>query len=89
MTDADSFCVRAQGHVNTGQTRIAFRKIHSQVRDLAALEAYRNVGTILKGDSLSMSSNGREVSIDDGFNRNIDKIIGPDEVIEGSLTGRS
>lgn len=65
-------------------------KIPAHVRDLAALEAYRNVGTILKGhaDGLSISSDGTEVAIDEGFTRNIDRIIGPDEVIEGSLTGK-
>lgn len=64
------------------------RKIPPQVRDLAALEAYRNVGTILRGDGLTISSHGKEVAIDEGFNRNIDKIIGPDQVLHGSLTGR-
>ena len=66
------------------------RSIPPQSRDLAALEAYRNVGTVLKGyaDGLSISSNGKLVAIDEGFNRNIEKIIGPDQVIEGSLTGK-
>ncbi|MCZ2154797.1 MAG: hypothetical protein LC114_12990 [Bryobacterales bacterium] len=64
------------------------RKIPAQARDLAALEAYRSVGTILKGDALSISSNGKEVAIDEKFSRNIEKIIGPDQVIEGSITGR-
>lgn len=62
-------------------------KVPPQIKDLAALEAYRNVGTVM-ADGLSLSTNGQEVAIDEGFNRKIDKIIGPDEVLEGSVTGK-
>jgi hypothetical protein len=57
--------------------------------DLPALEAYRNVGTLLHRhvEGVKISSNGKAVSIGETFNKQIDKIIGPDEVMKGSLTG--
>jgi hypothetical protein len=66
------------------------RAIPERVRDLAALEAYRNVGSVLKkgGDAVTISSADKIVSIGQTFNKKIDRIIGPDQVIEGSITGR-
>lgn len=66
------------------------RSIPLKLRDLAALEAYRHVGTVLKGhpDGLTISSDGKEVAIDAAFTANIDRAIGPDQILEGSLTGR-
>jgi hypothetical protein len=59
-----------------------------RVRDLAALEAYRNVSTALRySGEVTISSADQSVSLGTAFNQNIDKIIGPDEILEGSLTG--
>jgi hypothetical protein len=57
--------------------------------DLDALEAYRNVGTLLHRhvEQITLKSKGKVVSIGEEFNRHIDKIIGPDQVLEGSMTG--
>lgn len=57
--------------------------------DLPALEAYRNVGTLLHRhvEAVTIKSAGKTVSIGEEFNKKIDKIIGPDELIEGSITG--
>jgi hypothetical protein len=66
------------------------RSIPPKARDLATLEAYRNVGAVLKGytDSLTIATDDREVAVNQAFNTNIDKIIGPDQIIEGSMTGK-
>ena len=57
--------------------------------DLDALEAYRNVGTLLHRhvEQITLKSKGKAVDIGEKFNRQIDKIIGPDQVLEGSMTG--
>jgi hypothetical protein len=59
------------------------------VKDLQTLEAYRDVGTLLHKhvESVILKSAKQEVSIGEEFNRRIDKIIGPDQIIEGSVTG--
>jgi hypothetical protein len=59
------------------------------VKDLAALEAYRNVGTLLHKhvEEVTIASSSQAVSIGEAFNQKIDKIIGPDQILEGSLTG--
>lgn len=60
------------------------------VKDLAALEAYRGVGSLLhrrQVEAVTLKSANRIVTIGEEFNRNIDKIIGPDETIEGSISG--
>lgn len=61
-----------------------------QIKDLPALEAYRNVGTLLHGhvEEVKIDAGDRAVLIGESFNRKIDKIIGPDEVIDGSITGQ-
>ena len=66
------------------------RSIPPKARDLDALEAYRKVGAVLKGegDALTISSDGKHVAINRDFNVKINKIIGPDQVLEGSVTGR-
>jgi hypothetical protein len=56
-------------------------------RDLAALEAYRNVATALRSGEVVIASGDQSVSIGPAFNQKIDTIIGPDQIIEGSLTG--
>ena len=57
-------------------------------RDLAALEAYRNISTVLRySGEVMISSADQAVSLDPAFKEKIDKIIGPDQVLEGSLTG--
>lgn len=60
-----------------------------QVKDLAALEAYRNVGTLLHKhvEQVTITGANQAVSIGEEFNRKVDKIIGPDEIIEGSVSG--
>jgi hypothetical protein len=57
--------------------------------DLQALEAYRNVGTIIgpRVQNVSLRVGEQEVLIDDTFTAKIEKIIGPDEIVEGSVTG--
>jgi hypothetical protein len=57
--------------------------------DLDALEAYRSVGTLLHRhiEGVTLKSKDKAVSIGEQFNRQIDKIIGPDQIVEGSLTG--
>lgn len=70
------------------------RSIPPKSRDLATLEAYRHVGAVMKGYAdgltigLTIGTDDQEVEIDQGFNQNIEKIIGPDQIVEGSLTGR-
>jgi hypothetical protein len=60
-----------------------------QIKDLHALEAYRSVGTLLHKhlEEVTIKSGNQQVSIGEEFNRKIDKIIGPDELVEGSVTG--
>jgi hypothetical protein len=57
--------------------------------DLAALEAYRNVGTLVghRVREVSLRVGEQEVLIDNSFTTKIEKIIGPDHVVEGSITG--
>lgn len=57
--------------------------------DLAALEAYRNVGTLVGPHvrEVSMRVGDQEVLIGTSFAEKIEKIIGPDEIMEGSITG--
>lgn len=58
------------------------------VRDLQALEAFRNVGTALRqSGEVTIASAHKKVALDPVFDRKIEKIIGPDELLEGSLTG--
>lgn len=63
--------------------------VPAKVKDLPALEAYRNVGTALVKHSgeVTITSAAKAVSLGPTFNQKIEKIIGPDQLIEGSLTG--
>ena len=58
-------------------------------RDLAALEAYKALSLTAERHvrSLSIKAGRTEVAITETFRRNIDQIIGPDEVSQGSMTG--
>lgn len=59
-----------------------------KIRDLAALEAYRNVSTVLRSSGeVTISSADQAVALGVTFNKRIEKIIGPDQILEGSLTG--
>jgi hypothetical protein len=57
--------------------------------DLAALEAYRELTTGLKGhlSSVSISNGAAEVPINEDFEQAIIQVIGPDEFEQGFITG--
>jgi len=58
--------------------------------DLPALEAYRDLGTMLDKHVAGITittSRRRKVEIDKKFETKVSEIIGPDELIEGSLSG--
>src|SRR5438105_1491048 len=58
--------------------------------DLPALEAYRDLGTMLDKHVAGITittSRRRKVQIDKKFETKVSEIIGPDELIEGSLSG--
>jgi|SRR5438270_5152732 len=58
--------------------------------DLPALEAYRDLGTMLDKHvaGITIAAGGkRKVEIDKKFETKVSEIIGPDELIEGSLSG--
>lgn len=61
--------------------------VPQQVKDLPALEAYRNVGAASRHGAVTITSAARKVEIEPEFEGKIDRIIGPDQVIEGSITG--
>jgi len=69
--------------------QIEKRATMPRAADLEALEAYRNVGTLLHRhvEQVTLKGKGKAVSIGEAFNRHIDKIIGPDQMLEGSMTG--
>jgi len=58
--------------------------------DLPALEAYRDLGTMLDkhvaGITIAASRN-RKVEINKKFENKVSEIIGPDEIVEGSISG--
>ena len=58
-------------------------------RSLAVLESYRELSSATDNHmtSFQIEAKSQTVKIDDQFRRNIDAIIGPDELMEGSLTG--
>ena len=58
--------------------------------DLAALEAYRDIGTMLDRhiSQITISGMDAEIQIGKSFNSKVVEIIGPDEIIEGSVSGR-
>lgn len=64
-------------------------RVSNKNKDLAALESYRSIGTLLHRhvEAVTIKSGGQVVSIGESFNRKIDKIIGPDQIIAGSITG--
>lgn len=57
--------------------------------DLQALEAYRNLAAPLdkKVSGVKLIDNEESVDIDRNFQAAIDEIIGPDELVEGSICG--
>ncbi len=58
--------------------------------DLTALEAYRDLGTMLDKHvtGITLSSTKRnKVAIDKKFENKVSEIIGPDELVEGSMAG--
>lgn len=58
--------------------------------DLLALEAYRDLGTMLDKHvtGITLSSTKRnKVAIDKKFENKVSEIIGPDEIVEGSISG--
>ena len=56
-------------------------------RELAVLEAYRNVGSVARYGAITLASAQRKVEIEPDFDLKVDKIIGPDQEFEGSITG--
>jgi hypothetical protein len=61
--------------------------VPQQAKDLPALEAYRSVGTAVRHGAVTIASAARRVAIAPEFDEKIEKIIGPDQVFEGSITG--
>lgn len=61
--------------------------VPANVRDLQTLEAYRSVGTSVRSGAITIASAARKVEINPEFDQKVQKIIGPDQVIEGSITG--
>ncbi len=57
--------------------------------DLDALQAYRQLGSVLDKhvSELSFKNGKRQISIDKEFKHKVDHIIGPDELVEGSICG--
>jgi hypothetical protein len=58
-------------------------------RDLPMLEAYRELASIAEQhvSTFTIEAQRKKVRIDERFRRNIDQIIGPDELLEGSISG--
>lgn len=58
-------------------------------RSLAVLESYRELSSVTDKHiaSFQIEAKSKTVKIDDRFRKNIDAIIGPDEIMEGSLNG--
>lgn len=77
---ADRF-VATMNQINTRGT------VPPHARDLPALEAYRSVGTAMRSGSVTLASAQRRVELVPEFDQKIDKLIGPDQVFEGSITG--
>ena len=61
--------------------------VPATARDLLALESYRNVGSAARQGPITITSAKHAVAITPEFDKKVDKIIGPDEVFEGSVTG--
>lgn len=63
--------------------------VPAKLRDLATLEAYRTVGALLsrRGEQVTIANANTELAITSRFTERIDKIIGPDQIIHGSVTG--
>jgi hypothetical protein len=76
-----------------------FMTVMSQIRaratvpenrhDLSLLESYRELSSVTEQHvaSFQIEAQRKRVKIDATFRKNIDTIIGPDELVEGSLTG--
>jgi hypothetical protein len=58
-------------------------------RDLSLLESYRELSSVTEQHvaSFQIEAKKKKINIDATFRKNIDTIIGPDELMEGSLTG--
>jgi hypothetical protein len=57
--------------------------------DLSALEAYRDLGALLSKNvsKVSIANGSSSIEINQQFREKVNEIIGPDELIEGSLSG--
>lgn len=57
--------------------------------DLPALEAYRDLGALLKKNvsKVNIANGSSSIEINQQFREKVTEIIGPDELIEGSLSG--
>lgn len=66
------------------------RKERPPRADLQALEAYRNLTSTLdkKVSGLKIIDADESVAIDRSFQSAIEEIIGPDEIVEGAVTGK-
>jgi hypothetical protein len=58
-------------------------------RDLALLEAYRDIATAAERniERLTIQSGKKRVAITERFKENVERIIGPDELVAGSVNG--
>lgn len=61
----------------------------AEQHDLAALESYRALGVLREPSiaSLTIKSGRAKFSLTDKFEVNLEKIIGPDELVHGSISG--
>jgi hypothetical protein len=62
--------------------------VPANVKDLPMLEAYKSVGTASRYGAVTITNAARKVEIAPEFVVKVDRIIGPDQVLEGSITGR-
>jgi hypothetical protein len=81
--------VSTSQHFLSALRRIERGRKPARTADLAALEAYRSIGAVTSRnvDEVTIASGRTSVAIGPAFVEKIDKIIGPDQTIEGSLTG--
>ena len=58
-------------------------------KDLSVLESYRELGALADSGiaGFNIRAGRRSIDIGERFRKNIDRIIGPDELIEGSISG--
>jgi hypothetical protein len=61
--------------------------VPAKIRELSTLEAYRSVGAAARYGAITIASADRRVEIAAEFDQKVERIIGPDQVFEGSVTG--